>query len=123
MKLGRVRSGTFRQVCTLQRRATSADAEGSPAEGWVNVGGPPLRAQIQPLGGRELLMAAQLEFKLSHEVKTYWRADLARTGSATGQAGHNMRLLWGTRILDIQMVEDPDGRQRVLMLLCLEYQN
>lgn len=121
MKLGRVRAGTFRQSCTLQRRVTSTDVEGSPAEGWVNVG--PLRAQIDPIGGRELLMAGQLEMKLSHEVKTYWRADLARTGSATGQAGHNMRLLWGSRILDIQMVQDPDGRQRVLMLLCLEYQD
>lgn len=121
MKLGRIRAGTFRQVLTLQRRATSADAEGSPLEGWVNVG--PLRAQVEPLGGRELLLAGQLEMKLSHEVKTYWRSDLARTGSATGTSGHNMRLLWGGRVLDIQMVEDPDGRQRVLVLLCLEFQD
>lgn len=88
-------------------------------EGWQNVG--PLRAQILPVGGRELVLAGQLEMKLSHQVKTYWRRDLATTASATGQAGHNMRLLWGSRILDIQLVEDPEGRQRVLNLLCLEF--
>ncbi len=105
----------------LQSRVTSTDAEGTPTEGWKVVG--PLRGMVEPLGGRELAMAGQLEMKLSHTVKTYYRADLARTGSATGTSGHNMRLLWGGRILDIQMVEDPDGRQRVLELLCLEFQD
>lgn len=119
---GRARAGTFRQSLMLQQRVTSTDAEGSPVEGWANVGAP-LRAQIEPLGGRELAMAGQLEMKLSHQVKTYYRSDLARTASSAGTSGHNMRLLWGARVLDIQLVEDPDGRGRVLDLLCLEYQD
>jgi SPP1 family predicted phage head-tail adaptor len=118
---GRVRAGAFRQALVLQRRAVSTDAEGSPQEGWATVG--PLRAQVEPLGGQELAIAGVLEMKLSHTVKTYYRSDLAQTSSATSTSGHNMRLLWGARILDVQLVEDPDGRQRVLELLCLEFQD
>jgi SPP1 family predicted phage head-tail adaptor len=121
VKAGRVRAGAFRQSLQLQQRVTSADAEGSPAEGWINVGA--IRAQVESLGGRELAMAGQLEVRLSHTVKTYWRSDLARTSSTVGTSGHNMRFLWGARILDIHLVEDPDGRQRVLEMLCLERQD
>jgi SPP1 family predicted phage head-tail adaptor len=121
MKAGRVRAGSFTKALTLQQRATSTDAEGTPAEGWVNIG--PLRAEIQSLGGREFAQGGQLEVRLSHQVKTYWRQDLARTTSTTGTTGHNMRLLWGSRVLDIELVEDPDGRQHVLELLCLERQD
>lgn len=122
MKAGRVRAGAWRQSLVLQRRVISTDSEGTPLEGWINVD-PPLRAQVEPIGGRELLMAGQLEMKLSHQVRTYYRTDLAATSSSAGTSGHNMRLLWGVRILDIQMVQDPDGRQRVLELLCLEFQD
>jgi SPP1 family predicted phage head-tail adaptor len=122
VKVGRIRAGTFRQSMILQRRATSTDSEGFSAENWTAVG-VPLRAQVTPIGGGESVTAAQMEMKLSHEVKTYWRSDLAALGSASVTAGHNMRLVWGARILDIQMVEDPDGHQRVLLLLCMEHQD
>jgi SPP1 family predicted phage head-tail adaptor len=122
VKAGRVRAGAFRQSLILQRRVTSTDAEGSPQEGWVSIG-LPIRARVEPLGGREFAMAGQLEMKLSHTVKTYYRQDLAQTSSAVSTSGHNMRLLWNGRVLDIQLVEDPDGRQRVLELLCLEFQD
>lgn len=115
------RAGSFRQALTLQQRASSTDAEGSPQEGWVTIG--LCRAQVEPLGGRELAMAGQLEMKLSHIVKTRWRPDLARTNSLSGTSGHNMRLLWGARVLDIQLVEDPDGRRHDMQLLCLEFQD
>lgn len=116
-----MRGGQLRQVLTLQRRVTSTDAEGSPAEGWVTV--TTIRAQIQPVGGRELLMAGQMEVRLSHQVTARYRPDLAQTATTTGAGtGHNMRVLWGVRILDVQLVEDPDGRKRRLELLCLERQ-
>jgi len=114
-----MRGGQLRQRATLQRRAASVDAEGSPSEGWTNVGS--IWADVQPVGGRELLMAGQLEVKLSHQVATRYRSDLAVTAGAA--SGHNMRLLWRGRVLDVQLVEDPEGRRRRLNLLCLEYQD
>jgi SPP1 family predicted phage head-tail adaptor len=116
-----MRAGQLRQVLALQQRAIGTDAERRPTEGWNTIG--TLRARVEPLGGQELTMAAQLELKLTHQVETRWRPDLARANSAAGTSGHNMRLLWGVRILDVQLVQDPDGRRRALHLLCLEHQD
>lgn len=116
-----MRGGQLRQVLTLQRRTTSIDGEGSPSEGWTTVG--TVRAEVHPVGGRELDMAGQMELKLSHNVTVRYRPDLAATAStATASTGHDMRALWGSRVLDIQLVEDPEGRRRRLQLLCLERQ-
>lgn len=80
---------------------------------------------VTPIGGGETVHFGQEEVRLSHQVKTYWRPDLASLSavSPTATAGHNMRLVWGSRVLDIQIVQDPDSRMRVLLLFCLEHQD
>jgi SPP1 family predicted phage head-tail adaptor len=117
-----MRGGQLRHRMALQRRAISTDAEGDSSDGWVTV--KMVSAQITPVGGRELAMAGQMEMKLSHQVTLRYRRDLEQTiSSASATTGHNMRLLWGARTLDIQLVEDPEGRQRRLEILCLEHQD
>ena len=117
-----MRAGQLRQSLILQQRVIGADAEGTPQENWSNVG--VVRADVNPLTPRERLQAGQMEMETTHLVNVRYRADLDQPVSSSGvTSGHNMRFLWGVRVLDVTGVIDPDGHHHVLSLACLERQN
>jgi SPP1 family predicted phage head-tail adaptor len=72
-----------------------------------------LWAAIEPLQGREALLAAQAQTTLTHRVR------LRGENRSRGITARN-RLLYGSRIFDIQSVTDSQEGHRELVLDCQE---
>jgi SPP1 family predicted phage head-tail adaptor len=108
------RAGQFNKRLVLQKRIPSTDAEGATSDNWVTVG--KLWASVQSTAGNELLEGAQPEARITHQVTTDYRSELAPP------LGHQARLLLGARILDITTAMDPDESLIQMDLLCVERQ-
>lgn len=67
-------------------------------------------ASIEPLSGRELLQYQQLNAELSHRVVIRYNSSV----------DSKCRIVIGTRVLDINVVKNPEERNIFLELLCKE---
>lgn len=106
-----MRIGPLRKRITLQRDGgATQDAAGQPVAAWQTVA--TVWAEVVPAAGLERFVpgAAQETAVLTHRVRIRYR-----TGVTPG-----MRALWGSRVLDIERVDDPTGRRAELALLCRE---
>lgn len=68
-------AGALRQRVTLQARTETSDGHDGLTETWANVS--PIRraAKVEPLQGRDLESAKQVDPRISHKVTLrYWRA-------------------------------------------------
>lgn len=102
------RIGNLRERVTIQTLETSRDGFGGIVETWETM--TTVWASVQNITGREVLAAQQTNAEISHRVTMRYLDNVVPT----------MRLLWGTRILDINAALDADGRGRWLELLCVE---
>lgn len=109
-----MRAGQFRTPVLLQRRSPSTDAEGAPLDDWTTIG--TIWTDIQSTAGVEVLQAQQEEARITHQVTARWHPSLVPP------LGHDCRLLWGARILDISMAMDPEQRNREIDMFCVERQ-
>lgn len=100
----------LRHRVTIQQRSVVADGPDKTvswttrAEVWANV---------LPLSGSEAMTAAQLTAGLTTGVTIRHRTDVSAKD----------RILFGSRVLQIESYEDPDGKKRFLRLLCSEVQS
>lgn len=108
-----MRAGELRQRVTVERRAAGDDGYGNPVSGDFAPLFAGLPARIRPAGrNSDAVMAARLEGATLYEVTL--RAD-----SQSRQIGTDDRLVWGATEMAIRgRPVDPDGRGRVLVLLC-----
>ena len=105
------RIGTLRERVCIEREVRTADAGGGTLVNWTPLGhAPTVWARIEPLSGHELVQAMRLQARLTHKVTMRWRGDVTAA----------MRLVWGTRALNIRAVTNPDERRRYLELYCEE---
>lgn len=113
-----LRAGDLRQRVTLEQRTQQSDGHDGFVEAWL----PLYRrmpARVQPLQGRDLERAQQLDPRISHQVTLrYWRnyrADLD---------GGRTRLVWhDVGEVSLELVAPPvdqDARHEALTLLCRE---
>jgi head-tail adaptor len=85
-----------------------------------------VHAAIEPLSGREQLLANQLEAVMTHRIRTRfypgvkpsWRvkfidAELAKVAPDNDPTP-------GLRLFDIESIADPESRHRELELMCTE---
>lgn len=100
-------AGELRHRITLLNPADELDGTGQPASysDWATVW-----AAVNPLSGRDLFAAQQLQSEVTHRVKIRYRAGV---NSA-------MRVRFGTRIFEIDSVIDPEERHEELHLMCTE---
>lgn len=104
-----MRLGDLRHLLRLERPATGApDAYGQPPTGWEPVGS--VYAEVIPLAGRELEFARQLEARTTHQVTVRHREGLNTT----------MRLVFGTRVLNIVAVRNENERNDAMIVLAQE---
>lgn len=66
--------------------------------------------EITSLQGREYEGVRQINVTATHKIHMRYRPDILTT----------YRVQWGTRILSINAVVDPDNRRRELFLYCTE---
>lgn len=104
-----VRSGELRHRVTIQQKTTAQDTYGQPIETWTNVA--TVWASIEDLRGREFIEARQVPAaEITTRVRIRYRTGIEPT----------MRVIYGSRTLEITAVIDPDGRKRELELMCQE---
>jgi SPP1 family predicted phage head-tail adaptor len=67
-------------------------------------------AAVETLTGRQLFAAQQEVSEVTHKITMRW---------APGIVSRQV-IFWDDRYFDIQAVQDPDGRRKMLELLCIE---
>lgn len=86
--------------------STTNPASGSRATTWEEVA--TVWASVNARPAREQYTAAQVQDAPEYIVEIRWRSDLTTA----------MRLVWGSRVLDILDVPDNGRRGRMLLLPC-----
>lgn len=105
-----MQAGRLRERVVIQKEVVSRDSFGAEVNPWQDVA--TVWASVRPgaSGERFISAADQMQATITHTVRIRQRAGVSP----------KMRLLWGSRVLNIQSVVDPDGRRREVLLLCEE---
>jgi len=103
-----MRSGELRHRVTIQAKSITQNGFGEPVETWSDVA--TVWASVQPLAGREYFQAQQIKADITLRIRMRYRSGIQPA----------MRLLFESRVFEIQAVIDPDERHRELELLCAE---
>ena len=100
--------GKLRHKVKLQSSAQAQDGYGQESKVWAT--DESIWAQIQPLRGAELLEYQQISTEVTHRI-------IIRYNSSVTSA---KRILFGTRIFDINVPRNIDERNIFMELLCKE---
>ena len=103
-------TGLKQKLITIERAVRTPDGQGGFSTTWT-----PrctVWAHERPLMGREAIAAQQLSAVLSSVWEIHYRTDVSVTD----------RIRFGTRVLEIAGVMDPEDARRELQLLCAEVQ-
>lgn len=105
-----MQGGRLRQRVAIQQESITRDTFGAETITWAAVA--TVWAAVLPgsSGERYIATADITQAEISHTVRIRYRAGL----------GPTLRVLWGSRVLQILSVVDPTGRQAELVLLCRE---
>jgi SPP1 family predicted phage head-tail adaptor len=103
-----MRGGKLRTLAQLQRRNSTDDDMGGSTIAYAPVSN--IYIDVSTEVGRELLEAKKLNARVSHFVVTRYRSDIKP----------NMRLVYGSTVLNIEFAGDPTNRHRELHLICEE---
>lgn len=93
---------------SIQSATETRNGYGEAVKTWSTV--TTVWASVEPLRGRELFDAEQVQSEISHRVRVRY------SGSVTPQN----RLLFGSRVLEIQAVINVNERNREMQLMCKE---
>ena len=102
-----MRLGPLNKRITLQAPKSGRDDFGQPLTGWDDV--VTVWASVEPISGRELLTAQQTLGEITHRIRTRFTA--ATTAN---------RILFGSRVFDIQSVINPREASASLEILAKE---
>lgn len=107
-----MQAGRLRELVTIQQQSVTRDEYGAEVIAWVDVA--TVWASVLPKasGERFISGAAQELAKISHTVRVRYRSGITP----------KMRLAWGSRLLYVETLTDPNGRRRELVLMCEEEQ-
>lgn len=103
-----LRAGRLNKRVSLQTLANTTDGGGGFTQAWSTTA--TLWAHVEELAGREGFEAQQIASHLTHRVTIRYR-----TGVTPQQ-----RLLYGSRALKIESAVNPDQRNEMLELMCVE---
>lgn len=109
-----MQAGKLRHRVTIQRLVTGSptqNAGGEPDASWADVA--TVYASIEPLRGRELLVAQQINSEVTGTIRVRYRAGLTSAD----------RIKFGTRYYDVLGITNPEERNRELLLQVREGPN
>jgi SPP1 family predicted phage head-tail adaptor len=101
-------AGSLRHRITIQSVTETKDTFGGVTEAWGTHAA--VWASIEPLSGRELLQAQQVQADITHRVRMRYVAGVTT----------KMRVLYGSREFGIQVAINPEERNREIVLMCKE---
>lgn len=107
-----MQSGRLRNRVILQRQTVTQNEFNEEIVTWVDIAD--LWADIRSGGARErermISGANQLQAAIDHVIIIRWRSDI----------NAKQRIVFGSRIFDIEAYNDPTGQHRQLRLECRE---
>jgi len=104
----RLPAGKLRHRVEIQSSTPSRDAIGGVIQGWSTTA--TRWAEIRPLSGRELVVAQQIDSRVTHEI-------VLRNVDGLNS---NHRLTHESRAFNIIVVRDIDERDKLQRVLCIE---
>ncbi len=104
-----MRGGRLRHQVTVQQATHAQDAYGATTETWSTY--VQAWAGVEPIRGTERFEAAKNQAQADTKIVMRYRSGITPA----------MRVLFGSRIFDIQSVIEPNTRRRELHLMCKEY--
>lgn len=106
-----MRAGSLRHVVSIQEVTETDDAESSFTESWANKTGlGVVRASIRPLKAMEIEDHRKLELNVTHDIMIYYKPGITAKD----------RILFGSRIFDIESIINWEERNIRLNFLTLE---
>jgi SPP1 family predicted phage head-tail adaptor len=106
-----MRAGKFRKIVSIEQPSRVADAVGEMVPTWTPFA-TNIYAEIEPLRGTEKLQAMQINASATDAVTIRYLPGVTP----------QMRITYGTRVLQIQNVQNTKERDREIVLLCTELQ-
>lgn len=105
-----VDAGMLRRRVRLQRPVMVKDTLGAPTHQWVEVA--TVWADLQPLSGREAVIAGRISAEISHQITVRYQQIFDNPGQVA-----QMRALYGQRIFNIHAaLQEDDKRAKVILL-------
>lgn len=104
--------GSLRHLVTLQSPTKTFDTDGGYTEAWAPLSPSQVWASIKPATARDLerAVAGTVQAAASHLVAMRYHSGVTT----------KTRIIWGTRILAVQGVQNVDERNAELVLACEE---
>jgi len=103
-----MRPGQLRHRISIQTNTPTTNDFNEEVEGWSTDA--TTWASIEPMSGKELVNAQQVVANITHKIIIRFRSGIAP----------QQRILFGSRIFNIESVINPEERNRELQLLCTE---
>ncbi len=103
-----MRLGPLRHRINIQARSATVDEFGQESETWTTLN--TVWASVEPLSGRELLAAQQVQGETTHRVRMRFQAGITTSH----------RILFNLRPFNIQSVINKNEAGAFLELLCTE---
>jgi len=104
-----MRAGTLRHRIIIQSRTETRDDYGGTTPTWA--AHQACWASVEPLRGKEKVNAEAIGANMSHKVRTRY----------VSAVEPEMRILWGTRVLEIIDVANLMEGDKVLEMMCKEW--
>ena len=109
-----IHSGRLNKLITIQQSTQTRDAHGGNVDSWGTYA--VRMASIVPMNGREYFTARQEASEVSHRVRI-------RYDSTAGATTPKMRILYGSRVFDIESVINPKEANKEIVMMCRELNN
>jgi SPP1 family predicted phage head-tail adaptor len=106
-------AGTLGRRIKIQRPSTVKDSLGAPSRTWIDVA--TVWADIQPLSGREAVIASRISAELSHQITVRYQSIFDNP-----QLVAQYRVLYRSRIFNIHSALNEDEKRVLVILLASE---
>lgn len=108
-----ISAGMLTRRIKIQRPSTIKDSVGAPCRSWLNVA--TVWADIQPLSGKEAVIANRISAELSHQIIVRYQSLFDNP-----QQVAQMRVLYKARIFNIHSALNEDEKRTQIILLASE---
>lgn len=100
--------GGLRKRITIQQPSATQNTRGEEIPSWTTYA--TVWAQIEPLNGRELLAAQQVQSQVNTKITIRYQSGVTP----------DMRIQYGSRYFDIQSIMNIEERNRMIEMQCIE---
>ncbi len=108
-----ISAGMLTRRIKIQRPSTVKDSVGAPCRSWLDVA--TVWADIQPLSGKEAVIANRISAELSHQIIVRYQSLFDNP-----QQVAQMRVLYKARIFNIHSALNEDEKRTQIILLVSE---